>query len=108
MSRRAKGQILLEMFVVFNPVGAASTLLLSNPVLLQIRASIRTFNPREHKYLAQEPKFKRQVILRNVNRLKVIGMAALEVGNFLKSLWSWESPVRTIVAFIVSGVAEGG
>ena len=42
LRRRAKGAILLEMEVIWN-----------NP-----RAAIRTFNPREQKYMDQEQKFK--------------------------------------------------
>lgn len=55
---RAKGnnpQILLEMDLTWNA----------------IRACIRTLNPKEEKYMQSEIKFKRQVFLKNVMRLKV-------------------------------------
>ncbi|VDN50033.1 unnamed protein product [Dracunculus medinensis] len=50
---RTRGQILLEMDVIWNP----------------IRAAIRTFSPRESKYMHVEPKFKRQLFMNNFNRL---------------------------------------
>ncbi|KRT85778.1 C2 domain containing protein [Oryctes borbonicus] len=68
---RAKGsspQILLEMAVIWNP----------------IRACIRTLNPREEKYMQTELKFKRQVFVKNVLRLKVIVMHFYEYGKILQ------------------------
>lgn len=65
---RAKGvnpQILLELTVLWNP----------------IRACIRTLNPKEEKYMQAEVKFKRQVFVRNVLRLKVIAMHLMEFGK---------------------------
>ncbi|XP_042872323.1 multiple C2 and transmembrane domain-containing protein-like isoform X16 [Penaeus japonicus] len=85
---RAKGnnpEILLECSVEWNP----------------IRAAIRTFTPREEKYMQTEQKFKRQVFIKNVNRLKSSIMDFYELGKFIKSCWEWESPVRSIIAFIL-------
>lgn len=68
---RAKGnspQILLEMSLVWNP----------------IRACIRTLNPKEEKFMHTEMKFKRQVFVRNVLRLKVFVMHFLEIGKFVQ------------------------
>ncbi|XP_066982960.1 multiple C2 and transmembrane domain-containing protein isoform X21 [Macrobrachium rosenbergii] len=85
---RAKGsnpEILLECSVEWNP----------------IRAALRTFTPMEEKYMQVEQKFKRQVFIRNVNRLKSSIMDFYELGKFIKSCWEWESPFRSIVAFII-------
>lgn len=68
---------------------------------LQVRAAIRTFTPREEKYMQTEQKFKRQVFIKNVNRLKSSIMDFYELGKFIKSCWEWESPVRSIIAFIL-------
>ncbi|KAL2735223.1 multiple C2 and transmembrane domain-containing protein isoform X1 [Vespula squamosa] len=79
---RAKGnspQILLEMTVIWNV----------------FRACIRTLNPKEKKYMEPEIKFKRQVFLRNVLRLKAIILFFIELG---KSCWEWESKPRSIIA----------
>lgn len=54
LQTRAKGQILLEFELYWNPV----------------KAAIRTFKPRETKYVLNEVKFKRAVFLRNVARVK--------------------------------------
>ncbi|XP_033608246.1 multiple C2 and transmembrane domain-containing protein isoform X2 [Cryptotermes secundus] len=85
---RAKGncpQILLEMTVLWNP----------------IRASIRTLNPKEEKYMQTEVKFKRQVFVRNVLRLKAIIMFFIDLGKFIQSCFEWESTPRSIVAFVM-------
>lgn len=68
---RAKGnfpQILLEMRVIWNVV----------------RACIRTLNPKEKKYMEPEVKFKRQVFLRNVLRLKAIIMYFIDLGKYIQ------------------------
>lgn len=68
---RAKGnspQILLEMTVVWNV----------------LRACIRTLNPREKKYMEPEMKFKRQVFLRNVLRLKAIIVFFIDMGKYVQ------------------------
>lgn len=68
---RAKGnwpQILLEIWVIWNP----------------IRGFITTINPKEEKYLQTEQKFKRQVFVRNVIRLKQIILTFYEIGKILQ------------------------
>lgn len=68
---RAKGnspQILLEMTVIWNI----------------IRAYIRTINPKEKKYMEPEMKFKRQVFLRNVLRLKAIIVIFIDLGKYIQ------------------------
>ncbi|GLH08267.1 Multiple C2 and transmembrane domain-containing protein [Gryllus bimaculatus] len=85
---RAKGncpQILLEMTVLWNP----------------IRACVRTLNPKEEKYMQPEIKFKRQVFVRNVMRLKAIIMSVLDFGKYIQSCFEWESTPRSIIAFIL-------
>ena len=52
-------------------------------VLSQIRASLRTFNPKEEKYTATEQKFNRHVFLRNVTRLRDIAMSFVETSKFV-------------------------
>lgn len=82
---RVKGQVLLEMEVVYNP----------------IRACIRTFNPKEEKYMEQEEKFKRQVFINNVLRVKEMIMFFIDMANYIQSCWEWESPVRSCVSFAI-------
>ncbi|XP_020710173.2 multiple C2 and transmembrane domain-containing protein isoform X1 [Athalia rosae] len=83
---RAKGnspQILLEMTVVWNP----------------LRACVRTLNPKERKYMEPEVKFKRQVFLRNVLRLKAIIVFFIDHSKYIQSCFEWESTPRSIIAF---------
>ena len=85
---RAKGnspQILLEMSVVWNV----------------LRACARTLNPKEKKYMEPEVKFKRQVFLRNVLRLKAIIVFFIDMGKYIQSCWEWESKTRSIVALVL-------
>uniref|UniRef100_V9IEV3 Multiple C2 and transmembrane domain-containing protein 1 n=1 Tax=Apis cerana TaxID=7461 RepID=V9IEV3_APICE len=85
---RAKGnspQILLEMTVVWNVV----------------RACVRTLNPKEKKYMEPEIKFKRQVFLRNVLRLKAIIVIVIDIGKYVQSCWEWESKMRSIFALVI-------
>ncbi|XP_066262385.1 multiple C2 and transmembrane domain-containing protein isoform X3 [Euwallacea similis] len=85
---RAKGnspQILLEMSLVWNP----------------IRACIRTLNPKEEKFMQTEMKFKRQVFVRNVLRLKVFVMLFLEIGKFVQDCFEWESKIQSFAALVL-------
>ncbi|XP_034940363.1 multiple C2 and transmembrane domain-containing protein isoform X2 [Chelonus insularis] len=85
---RAKGnfpQILLEMTVIWNV----------------LRACMRTINPKEKKYMEPEVKFKRQVFLKNVLRLKAIIMYFIDLGKYIQSCWEWESKTRSIVALVL-------
>jgi hypothetical protein len=71
LTARAKGvspQIQLEITVLWNP----------------IKAAIRVLEPKEEKLVQQEAKFKRQLFLRNVTRLKEIIMFFIDVGQFIQ------------------------
>lgn len=49
-----------------------------------IRAAVRVLEPKEEKLIQQEIKFKRQLFMRNVARLKAIIMFFIEVGRFVQ------------------------
>uniref|UniRef100_A0A9J8BKT1 Multiple C2 domains, transmembrane 2b n=1 Tax=Cyprinus carpio carpio TaxID=630221 RepID=A0A9J8BKT1_CYPCA len=78
-----KGTIVLELEVIFNP----------------IKASIRTFTPREQKFMEDNAKFSKKVgrseILENLYR------AVCHTNQFIKSCFQWESVQRSIIAFLV-------
>uniref|UniRef100_A0A8D8VPG9 Multiple C2 and transmembrane domain-containing protein 1 n=1 Tax=Cacopsylla melanoneura TaxID=428564 RepID=A0A8D8VPG9_9HEMI len=85
---RAKGnnpQILLEMNVVWNTV----------------RACIRTLNPMEKKYMQTDCKFKRQVFVQNVMRLKAIVTWLYDIGLFLQDCFEWESRLKSLIGVII-------
>ncbi|KAJ6643284.1 Multiple C2 and transmembrane domain-containing protein [Pseudolycoriella hygida] len=87
MNTRAKGnspQILLEMLIVWSP----------------LRAAIRALEPKEEKLVQQEAKFKRQLFLRNVTRLKIIVCLVLDWCRYIQSCFEWESPIRSTIACV--------
>ncbi|XP_053619972.1 multiple C2 and transmembrane domain-containing protein isoform X2 [Plodia interpunctella] len=87
MRARAKGnypQILLEMTVIWNP----------------LKAAIRAVNPKEPKYMHQEAKFKRQLFIRNVMRLKAIIMWFIEIGKILQDCFEWESKLLSFMGLL--------
>nr|XP_008117059.1 PREDICTED: multiple C2 and transmembrane domain-containing protein 2 [Anolis carolinensis]XP_016852162.1 PREDICTED: multiple C2 and transmembrane domain-containing protein 2 [Anolis carolinensis] len=80
----SKGVIYLELDVLFNPV----------------KASIRTFSPRERRFLEDNRKFSKKILSRNVDRVKRITMTIWNAIQFLRSCFLWESPVRSVMAFV--------
>ncbi|XP_041464336.1 multiple C2 and transmembrane domain-containing protein 1-like isoform X3 [Lytechinus variegatus] len=83
LKRRAKGTILLELDFIYNDV----------------KAAIRTFNPRENKYMEQEQRFKISVLQNNLSRVSNMVTDIVSVGRFINSCFQWESKLRTIIAF---------
>uniref|UniRef100_A0A915Q822 C2 domain-containing protein n=1 Tax=Setaria digitata TaxID=48799 RepID=A0A915Q822_9BILA len=81
----AKGQVLLEMDVIWNP----------------IRAAIRTFTPRERKYIQADPKFKRRLFMSSYARLREFLLVLVQVRDYVHSCFDWDSPVRSSVAFVL-------
>uniref|UniRef100_A0A8C6VRY2 Multiple C2 and transmembrane domain-containing protein 2 n=1 Tax=Naja naja TaxID=35670 RepID=A0A8C6VRY2_NAJNA len=81
----SKGMVHLEIEVLFNP----------------IKASIRTFSPRERRNLEDSRKFSKKILSRNVDRVKRISMAIWNTIQFLRGCFQWESPIRSLIAFVV-------
>ncbi|XP_056605464.1 multiple C2 and transmembrane domain-containing protein 2 isoform X2 [Triplophysa dalaica] len=82
---QSKGTILLELEVIYNSV----------------KASIRTFMPREQKFIEDNAKFSKKVLARNVIRVRNLYRAVCRVNQFIKSCFQWESLQRSIIAFLV-------
>uniref|UniRef100_A0A8C3ULG6 Multiple C2 and transmembrane domain containing 2 n=1 Tax=Catharus ustulatus TaxID=91951 RepID=A0A8C3ULG6_CATUS len=85
LERASKGVIYLELDVLFNP----------------IKASIRTFKPREKRFTEENRKFSKKILSRNVDRVKKITMAIWNTIQFLWSCFLWESTVKSLIAFVV-------
>ncbi|XP_035746500.1 multiple C2 and transmembrane domain-containing protein 2 isoform X3 [Egretta garzetta] len=85
LERASKGVIYLELDVLFNPV----------------KASIRTFKPREKRFSEENRKFSKKILSRNVVRVKKITMAIWNTIQFLRSCFLWESTVKSVIAFVV-------
>uniref|UniRef100_A0A8C9U047 Multiple C2 and transmembrane domain containing 2 n=1 Tax=Scleropages formosus TaxID=113540 RepID=A0A8C9U047_SCLFO len=83
--RPSKGMITLELDVFFNPV----------------RASIRTFKPKEAKFMEDNPKFSKKVLQRNVYRVRKITRAIIHSLQYIKSCFQWQSTQRSIMAFSI-------
>ncbi|XP_066558075.1 multiple C2 and transmembrane domain-containing protein 2 isoform X2 [Amia ocellicauda] len=85
LSGPAKGTICLDLEVIFNPV----------------KASIRTFKPKELKFMEDNPKFSKKILARNVYRVRKITKAVLHTMQYIKSCFQWESSQRSLVAFLI-------
>uniref|UniRef100_A0A8D0VUQ8 Multiple C2 and transmembrane domain-containing protein 2 n=1 Tax=Sus scrofa TaxID=9823 RepID=A0A8D0VUQ8_PIG len=70
-------------------------------VAIPIKASIRTFTPREKRFTEDSRKLSKKILSRDVDRVKRITMAIWNTIQFLKSCFQWESTVRSTVAFVV-------
>uniref|UniRef100_A0A5S6QAN4 C2 domain-containing protein n=1 Tax=Trichuris muris TaxID=70415 RepID=A0A5S6QAN4_TRIMR len=84
LTQVAKGRILLEGKIYWNP----------------IRASLRTFMPKEKKFIGQDKKFKRQIFMRYVNRLRSSASSIVDLIMLIKQLLRWENPVKSVLALI--------
>ncbi|XP_035824948.1 multiple C2 and transmembrane domain-containing protein 1 isoform X2 [Aplysia californica] len=85
LMHKTKGAVLLEMDFVFN----------------QLKAAVRTVNPREEKLMKAEQKFKISIMKQNINRVSELIGTFIDTGRFIQSCFDWQSPARTITAFIV-------
>lgn len=85
LSSASKGVLHLEIDIIFNPV----------------RAGIRTFNPKENRFVEDNPKFSKKILSRNVYRVKKITMAIWNTMRFIKSCFQWESTKRSLIAFLI-------
>ncbi|XP_077376238.1 multiple C2 and transmembrane domain-containing protein 2-like isoform X2 [Festucalex cinctus] len=80
-----KGNITLELELIYNP----------------IRASIRTFQPRERTFMEDNPKFSKKALARNVQRVQALYRAITSTLQYVKSCFQWESVQRSLLAFVV-------
>lgn len=81
----SKGSITLELEVIFNPV----------------RASMRTFQPKERGFIEDNPKFSKKALARNVMRVQTLYRAIMSTLQYIKSCFQWESVQRSLLAFLV-------
>ncbi|XP_018110786.1 multiple C2 and transmembrane domain-containing protein 2 [Xenopus laevis] len=81
----SKGVLHLEIDLIFNLV----------------RAGIRTFNPRETRFVEENPKLSKKILSRNIYRVKKITMAIWNTVQFIKSCFQWESKKKSLIAFLV-------
>ncbi|KAM8792627.1 multiple C2 and transmembrane domain-containing protein 1 isoform 1-T1 [Eudromia elegans] len=80
-----KGVIYLEIDVIFNAV----------------KASIRTLMPKEQKYIEEENRLSKQLLLRNFIRVKRCVMVLINAAYYVNSCFDWDSPPRSLAAFLL-------
>ncbi|WKX88596.1 hypothetical protein Q1695_008328 [Nippostrongylus brasiliensis] len=80
-----RGEIMLELNVTWNPV----------------RAALRTFQPRERKFLELDKKFKASLFRSTVMELKEFGMAIVDCKNYVGSCLDWDSTPRSVTALVI-------
>ncbi|XP_048076933.1 multiple C2 and transmembrane domain-containing protein 1 isoform X15 [Ursus arctos] len=80
-----KGVIYLEIDVIFNAV----------------KASLRTLIPKEQKYIEEENRLSKQLLLRNFNRMKRCVMVLVNAAYYINSCFDWDSPPRSLAAFVL-------
>ncbi|KAL4623239.1 multiple C2 and transmembrane domain-containing protein 1-like isoform X2 [Arapaima gigas] len=80
-----KGVIFLEIDVIFNAV----------------KAGLRTFVPSEQKYIEEEPRVSKQVLLQNFTRVRRSLVFLISTGYYINSCFEWESPQRSTCAFLL-------
>ncbi|PNI72976.1 MCTP1 isoform 6 [Pan troglodytes] len=80
-----KGVIYLEIDVIFNAV----------------KASLRTLIPKEQKYIEEENRLSKQLLLRNFIRMKRCVMVLVNAAYYINSCFDWDSPPRSLAAFVV-------
>ncbi|XP_054042251.1 multiple C2 and transmembrane domain-containing protein 1 isoform X4 [Rissa tridactyla] len=79
-----KGVIYLEIDVIFNAV----------------KASIRTLMPKEQKYIEEENRLSKQLLVRNFIRTKRCIMVLINAAYYISSCFDWDSPPRSLAAFL--------
>ncbi|XP_014652681.1 PREDICTED: multiple C2 and transmembrane domain-containing protein 1 isoform X4 [Ceratotherium simum simum] len=80
-----KGVIYLEIDVIFNAV----------------KASLRTLIPKEQKYIEEEHRLSKQLLLRNFIRMKRCVMVLVNAAYYVNSCFDWDSPPRSLAAFVL-------
>lgn len=85
LGRSSKGTISLQLDVYFSPV----------------RASVRTFNPKEKKFQEDSPKFSKKILGQNIVRVRNLLRAIQNTQHYIKSCFQWESVQRSSIAFTV-------
>ncbi|XP_073446220.1 multiple C2 and transmembrane domain-containing protein 1 isoform X4 [Dendrobates tinctorius] len=80
-----KGVIHLEIDVIFNAV----------------KASLATLMPKEQKYVEEEQRLSKQLLLRNFIRMKRCVMVLINAAYYINSCFDWDSPQRSLAAFLI-------
>ncbi|XP_018099858.2 multiple C2 and transmembrane domain-containing protein 1 isoform X2 [Xenopus laevis] len=80
-----KGVIYLEVDVIFNAV----------------KACLGSLVPKEQKYIEDESRLSKQLLLRNFIRMKRCAMVLVNAAYYINSCFDWDSPQRSLAAFLI-------
>ncbi|XP_058388145.1 multiple C2 and transmembrane domain-containing protein 1 isoform X3 [Diceros bicornis minor] len=69
--------------------------------LLSVKASLRTLIPKEQKYIEEENRLSKQLLLRNFIRMKRCIMVLVNAAYYVNSCFDWDSPPRSLAAFVL-------
>ncbi|XP_071658230.1 multiple C2 and transmembrane domain-containing protein 1 isoform X3 [Patagioenas fasciata] len=69
--------------------------------LLSVKASLRTLMPKEQKYIEEENRLSKQLLLRNFIRTKRCVMVLINAAYYISSCFDWDSPPRSLAAFLL-------
>nr|XP_026694109.1 multiple C2 and transmembrane domain-containing protein 1-like isoform X2 [Ciona intestinalis] len=84
LRERTKGNVTIQISYIYNP----------------IRAAIRTFTPREEKYMEEDCKFKKALLLNNFQRVWRLVQSIIATAEFVNSCFTWKNPRRSGIAFL--------
>ncbi|XP_048418760.1 multiple C2 and transmembrane domain-containing protein 2-like [Stegostoma tigrinum] len=85
LGRPEKGVLYLQLDIIYNP----------------IKASLRTFKPKEARNQEENTKFSRKTLTRNVRRVRNITRAIWNTLQYIQSCFEWHSPQRSLIAFLL-------
>uniref|UniRef100_A0A4W3H6V7 Multiple C2 and transmembrane domain containing 2 n=1 Tax=Callorhinchus milii TaxID=7868 RepID=A0A4W3H6V7_CALMI len=85
LGQRMKGVIYLKLDLVYN----------------LMKASLKTFKPKEHKIQEENLKFSKKMLMRNVRRVRNLTMAVWNTVQYINSCFEWESVQRSVIAFLL-------
>ncbi|KAM3870613.1 multiple C2 and transmembrane domain-containing protein 2-like [Diretmus argenteus] len=85
LGRLSKGTITLVLDVIYN----------------QVRAGVRTFQPKETKFMEENLKFSKKDLAQNIYRVRKISTAVLYTLQYIKSCFQWENTQRSLIAFLI-------
>ncbi|XP_078283281.1 multiple C2 and transmembrane domain-containing protein 2-like isoform X2 [Rhinoraja longicauda] len=85
LGQAEKGVLYLQMDLISNP----------------IKASLRTFKPKEPRKLDENPKFSKKVLTRNLRRVRNITRTLWSTARYVQSCFEWESTLRSLFAFLL-------
>ncbi|XP_072324799.1 multiple C2 and transmembrane domain-containing protein 2-like [Scyliorhinus torazame] len=79
-----KGVLYLQLDIIYNP----------------IKASLRTFKPKEPRNQEENIKFSKKILTRNVRRVRNLTRAIWNTLQYIQSCFEWQSAQRSFIAFL--------